>query len=443
MNIKIPEYALRALRVLESAGFSAYFVGGCVRDSLLGTPPADWDIATDALPEQVKAAFRGYTVVDTGLKHGTVTVVSDYHNLEITTYRIDGDYSDARRPDSVIFTTDLHEDLKRRDFTVNAMAYHPEQGLVDDWGGKRDLKDKVLRCVGDPEQRFKEDALRILRALRFGAVLGFTIEPKTEAALRQKRALLMNISGERIREELVKLLCGKNVQQILLTYRSILGEVLPEIRPAFDFDQKNPHHYLTVWEHTVQAIANSIPSIRVRFTLLFHDLGKPASFSLDEKGIGHFYGHPELSEQAAREIMHRLHFDNATIDRVTALVRYHDCEIAPQSKSVKRWLNRLGEEGFRELLAVKAADRSATTHKYENLSVIQLTENILDEVIAQKQCFTREQLNINGSDLMDLGIPQGKEIGRILDELLSLVIDEKLPNQPALLKKRAAALWRG
>ena len=247
MNIKIPEYALRAVRVLESAGFSAYFVGGCVRDSLLGNPPADWDIATNALPEQVKAAFRGYTVVDTGLKHGTVTVVSDYHNLEITTYRIDGDYSDSRRPDSVIFTADLHEDLKRRDFTVNAMAYHPEQGLVDDWGGKRDLKEKVLRCVGDPEQRFKEDALRILRGLRFAAVLGFSIEPKTETALRQKRGLLSNISGERIREELVKLLFGENVQQVLLTYRSILGEVLPEIRPAFDFDQKNPHHYLTVW----------------------------------------------------------------------------------------------------------------------------------------------------------------------------------------------------
>ena len=432
MNIKIPEYALRAVRVLESAGFSAYFVGGCVRDSLLGNPPADWDIATNALPEQVKAAFRGYTVVDTGLKHGTVTVVSDYHNLEITTYRID----------SVIFTADLHEDLKRRDFTVNAMAYHPEQGLVDDWGGKRDLKEKVLRCVGDPEQRFKEDALRILRGLRFAAVLGFSIEPKTETALRQKRGLLSNISGERIREELVKLLFGENVQQVLLTYRSILGEVLPEIRPAFDFDQKNPHHYLTVWEHTVQAIANSIPSVRVRLALLFHDLGKPASFSLDEKGIGHFYGHPELSEQAAREIMHRLHFDNATISRVTALVRYHDCDIVPQSKSVKRWLNRLGEEGFRELLAVKAADRSATTHKYENLSVLQLIENILNEVLAQNQCFTREQLKINGSDLMDLGIPQGKEIGRILDELLALVIDEKLPNQPALLKKRADALWR-
>ena len=296
--------------------------------------------------------------------------------------------------------------------------------------------------MGDPEQRFKEDALRILRALRFAAVLGFSIDPKTETVLRQKRGLLSNISGERIREELVKLLCGKNVQPVLLTYRSILGEVLPEIRPAFDFDQKNPHHYLTVWEHTVQAIANSIPSIRVRLALLFHDLGKPASFSLDEKGIGHFYGHPELSEQAAREIMHRLRFDNATVSRVAALVRYHDCDIAPQSKSVKRWLNRLGEEGFRELLAVKAADRSATTHKYENLSVLQLIENILDEVLAQNQCFTREQLKINGSDLMDLGIPQGKEIGRILDELLALVIDEKLPNQPALLKKRADALWR-
>ena len=440
IQIQIPEKAKYIIETIQNAGFEAYVVGGCVRDSILGRCPEDWDITTSARPEQVKALFR--RTIDTGIQHGTVTVMLDKEGFEVTTYRVDGKYEDSRHPKEVTFTPNLEEDLKRRDFTVNAMAYHPEQGLVDDWGGKRDLKEKVLRCVGDPEQRFKEDALRILRGLRFAAVLGFSIEPKTETALRQKRGLLSNISGERIREELVKLLFGENVQQVLLTYRSILGEVLPEIRPAFDFDQKNPHHYLTVWEHTVQAIANSIPSVRVRLALLFHDLGKPASFSLDEKGIGHFYGHPELSEQAAREIMHRLHFDNATISRVTALVRYHDCDIVPQSKSVKRWLNRLGEEGFRELLAVKAADRSATTHKYENLSVLQLIENILNEVLAQNQCFTREQLKINGSDLMDLGIPQGKEIGRILDELLALVIDEKLPNQPALLKKRADALWR-
>ncbi len=442
MQLNIPEYALRAIRVLENAGFSAYFVGGCVRDSLLGKTPTDWDITTDALPEQVKAAFCGYTVADTGLKHGTVTVVSDYHHLEITTYRIDGGYSDSRRPDSVSFTTDLHEDLKRRDFTVNAMAYHPERGLTDDWGGRQDLKEKTLRCVGLPEQRFQEDALRILRGLRFASVLGFSIEPKTEEALLQSGNLLSHVSGERIREELLKLLCGENVKQVLLTYRSVLGAIFPELTPSFDFDQRNPHHYLTVWEHTVEAIAGSIPSVPVRLALLFHDLGKPAAFSLDEKGIGHFYGHPEISEQLARDILHRLRFDNATVNRVTALVRYHDSDIAPQSKSIKRWLNRLGEEGFRELLAVKVADRSATTHKYENLSILQLIENILNEVIAQNQCFTGEQLKINGNDLIDLGIPQGKEIGRILDELLSLVIDEKLPNQPTLLKNRAIALWK-
>ena len=442
MNITLPRYAARIVELLEAGGFEAWFVGGCVRDSLLGNAPKDWDVATNALPEQVKQVFRGYTTVDTGLKHGTVTVVAEAHNIEVTTYRIDGDYGDCRHPEQVVFTDNISRDLMRRDFTINAMAYHPQRGLLDEAGGRADLASGLIRCVGEPEIRFQEDALRILRALRFSSVLGFAIEPRTALALKQNCILLQKIAAERIREELTKLLCGKEVQQVLAEYREVLAEVLPEVRPMFDFDQKNPHHYLDVWSHTLEALAGSEPVLPVRLTLLFHDMGKPASFTTDEKGIGHFYGHPEISEFTAAEIMKRLRFDNETILRVRQLVRWHDADVLPEGKSVKRWLNRLGEEGLRQLLLVKAADRSATNHKFENLSVLSLVEKKIDTVIQEGQCFTREKLQINGNDLLALGVPEGKQIGEILDELLNLVIEERLPNQRTVLLNRAKQLMK-
>jgi len=440
MQINLPCYAAKIIERLESSGFEAWVVGGCVRDSLLGQTPDDWDIATNALPEQVVALFQGYTVVETGLKHGTVTVVSEGHNMEVTTYRIDGVYEDCRHPEQVVFTDDIHRDLKRRDFTVNAMAYHPIRGIIDDFGGQKDLKNRKICAVGDPALRVREDALRIMRGLRFAAVLGFSLDSATADALKENRALLQNIAAERIRVELSKLLCGQNVKPILLEYRDVLAEIIPELSPMFGFEQKNPHHYLDVWSHTVEALAASKPDLTVRLGLLFHDIGKPSCFSVDEKGVGHFYGHPDKSEEIAVAVLNRLRFDHATIQQVRQLVRWHDCDILPEGKSVKRWLNRLGEDGMRQLLAVKAADRGATNHRFENWSVLALVEQKMETVLRENQCFTREKLAISGKDLLALGVPEGPEVGALLDELLNLVIEEKMPNQPTVLRNRAKAM---
>ncbi len=331
------------------------------------------------------------------------------------------------------FTADIHSDLKRRDFTVNAMAYHPTRGLIDDCGGREDIKRRQIRCVGEPTARFREDALRIMRGLRFSAVLGFGIEPRTASALRENKTLLQSIAAERIREELVKLLCGQDAKRVLLEERAVLAEVIPELRPMFDFDQKNPHHHLDVWVHTVEAIAMSAPLPTVRLALLFHDIGKPASFQLDENGVGHFYGHPAVSEQMTAAILRRLRFDRDTIEQVCCLVRWHNSEILPEGKSVKRWLNRLGEDGLRMLLPVKRADRSATNYKEEDLSALALVEQKLETILREAQCFTREQLAVGGKDLLALGVPEGRQIGALLELLLNLVMDEKLPNQRAEL----------
>lgn len=440
MKLELPCAEARILKILEKKGFEAYFVGGCVRDCLMGQAPQDWDLATSALPEQVKAAFAGYPVLETGLRHGTVTVLTEGRPVEVTTYRIDGDYSDNRRPDRVVFTDDIHQDLKRRDFTINAMAWHPERGLIDDFGGRADLEAGVVRCVGEADARFSEDALRILRGLRFASVLGFAVDPHTALEMERKSGLLNGLASERVQAELVKLLCGRDAGRVLTEYRELIAVLIPELSPMFHFDQKNPHHYLDVWAHTVEAIRSSTPEPAVRLALLFHDIGKPATFSLDGKGIGHFYGHPRVSEETAAAVMERLRFDRAAMERVRALVRWHDSDILPEGKSVKRWLNRLGEDGLRQLLAVKAADRGATNHKYENLSVLKLVEAKMQAVLAEGQCFTREQLAIGGDDLLALGVPEGKQIGAILSELLELVIDEKLPNQRTVLLNRAKAL---
>lgn len=437
MKIKLPDYVAQTIERLEENGFEGWLVGGCVRDSLLGQTPEDWDVATSALPEQVIALFPNDRVIETGLKHGTVTVLAEGHPIEITTYRIDGVYEDCRHPEHVLFTDDLHRDLGRRDFTINALAYHPTRGLVDDFDGLEDLELGRIRAVGDPVRRFQEDALRMMRGLRFASTLGFEIDPETALALKGNRGLLGNIAPGRIRTELVKLLCGQNAKAVLLRYREVFAEAIPELRATFDFDQQNPHHYLDVWSHTAEAVGESESIPTVRLALLFHDIGKPERFSLDEKGVGHFYGHPELSESLATEIMRRLQFDNDTIERVSCLVRWHDSDILPEGKSVKRWLNRLGEAGLRELLAMKAADRGATNHRFENWSVLSLVEQKLETVLREGECFTREKLAISGKDLLEMGMPEGREIGEVLDALLNLVIEEQLPNQRTALLNRA------
>ncbi len=437
MKMTMPSAVCEILTRLEQSGFTAWLVGGCVRDSLLGQTPKDWDIATSALPEQVMALFADHRVAETGLPHGTVTVILDQMPVEVTTYRIDGGYQDGRHPDHVVFTDDIHRDLKRRDFTINAFAYHPARGVLDDFGGKVDLDRRVIRAVGDPTTRMQEDALRILRGLRFAATLDCTVDPDTAHAFATQKERLGNIAPERIREELTKLLCGKAVGRVLTDYADILAVVIPEITPMIGFDQQNPHHHLDVWLHTLAALQESPSDPILRLALLFHDIGKPSQFSVDEKGVGHFYGHPAISEQIAESVLTRLRFDRRTIDAVTSLVRWHDSDILPEAKSVKRWLNRLGETGLRQLLAVKWADRGATAYRYENRSVLTLVEQKMEEILRQGSCFTRAGLAIDGNDLLALGVAAGPALGELLDQLLSEVIDEKLPNRADLLLRRA------
>ncbi|MDR3729017.1 MAG: HD domain-containing protein, partial [Oscillospiraceae bacterium] len=324
--VPIPSYVARVLTELEARGFQAFCVGGCVRDCLLGRVPEDWDVTTSALPEQTMALF-GQQAVPTGLRHGTVTVVSGGKGVEVTTFRVDGAYGDNRHPDSVTFTRSLPEDLARRDFTVNAMAMDLRGRIQDPWGGQADLERRCLRCVGEPERRFREDALRVMRGLRFSAVLGFDLEEETAAALVRCRELLGHIAVERLREELVKLLCGPQAAQVLRRWPQVVEVILPEIGPLVGFDQHNRHHCYDVWEHTLHVLDAVEPVPVLRCAALFHDMGKPECFALDEAGGGHFMGHPVVSRRIAEAIMTRLRFDNATREQIALLVEWHDHRI--------------------------------------------------------------------------------------------------------------------
>ncbi|MBO5409406.1 MAG: HD domain-containing protein [Clostridia bacterium] len=431
--MKVPEEVLTILGQLNTAGHSAYVVGGCVRDSLLGLIPGDWDICTSASPEQMKECFSNYHVIETGLKHGTLTVRVNHQSYEITTFRTDGNYTDCRHPEKVTFVSDIKDDLARRDFTVNAMAYHPDKGLMDLFGGLNDLSDKKLRCVGDSKTRFTEDALRIMRGLRFAATYGFSIATETEKAMFQTKELLLKIAPERIIVELKKLLLGEYAENILLSYRKIFGEIVPELVPMFDFDQKNPHHLHDVWTHTVKSVVVSKKDIMIRLAVLFHDIGKPKTFLIDENGIGHFHAHALRSADITQTILKRLKLDNYTVDTVTELVKYHDAQIEATEKSVKRWLNKIGPEQLERLLFVKEADAKSTVYAEEKLKIIREIRSIFSKVMEENACFALKDLEISGSDLILLGIPEGKLIGDVLKKLLSLVIDGEIPNQKEIL----------
>lgn len=427
---KLPNSVTTALSHLEERGFDAYLVGGCVRDSLLGKQPDDWDITTNAWPEMVRSAFSNYPVIDTGIQHGTVTVLIGHLPVEITTYRIDGAYSDHRHPDLVQFTPSLRQDLARRDFTVNALAWSPSSGLIDYFGGKTDLEQGVLRCVGEPEKRFEEDALRILRAVRFASVLGFSIEAHTAAAIHAQKESLREISPERIQKELVKLLCGRDVENIILNYYDVLSTFIPPIQKMAGFEQHNPHHIYSVLEHTARAVSSCRPEPALRLAMLFHDMGKPERFSLDQRGIGHFYGHAGLSAQYAKQLLEKLRFDRATIELVTALVKWHDSVIPLEKKAVKRWLNRLGKEKLELLLQVMTADTLALAPEYHaRATEIEQTGFMIRKILDEQECFSLKDLAINGQDLIGIGIPEGKQVGDILQLLLTGVIEEKLPNE--------------
>ena len=424
---------------LTDAGYAAYVVGGCVRDALAGRTPHDYDVCTSARPEQVHEVFAGHTVRDTGLQHGTVTVILDHEPFEITTFRVDGAYSDSRHPDSVAFTDDVSLDLARRDFTVNAMAYHPKTGLVDPFGGQEDLQNGVLRCVGDSRERFTEDALRILRALRFAARFGYIIEPDTDTALRALAPALSKIAAERVKAELEGILLAPGAGDILRDYPGVLGVVLPEILPCVGFDQKNPHHRYDVWEHTWCAVDAAPSDPILRWTMLFHDLGKPQTFSLDEHGVGHFYGHARASAVLADGIMTRLRFSNAEREAVSELVRRHDGVIAPDKKAVRRILAKLGREQFDRLLAVHRADNMAQAAELIAPRLRELADirALADEIERGGECTDARRLAVNGRDLLALGYTPGPTLGAELNALLERVLDDPALNEKNTLLRLA------
>ena len=431
----MPEEVKTAISKLTQNGFEAYIVGGCVRDSLLGDKPKDYDITTSAEPEEVEKIFSNYRVIETGIKHGTVTVLINKMPLEITTFRIDSDYSDNRHPTNVTFTKSLEEDTARRDFTMNALAYNDERGICDFYGGSEDIKNKIIRCVGDSNQRFNEDALRIMRAIRFSSVLGFKIEDNTKRAILQNKELLKNISSERIANELVKLLCGENVRKVLLEYIDVLGVVIPELLPMKGFDQRNIHHIYDILEHTAVAVENIEPTPILRLTALFHDIGKPKCFFM-KNGEGHFYGHSEVGAKMTENILSRLKFDNNTKNTVTKLVKIHDVQIEETEAAVKRCMNKHTSEIFFMLLKMKRADTLAQSPICrDRLEYLDRLEKTAREIIAQNACFSLKDLTINGSDLIEMGFKPGREIGVILKNLLDEVIGGKLPNKKEELIK--------
>lgn len=432
-TICLPAPVALAVERLGARGFEAYAVGGCVRDSLIGRTPQDWDVTTSATPEETKEVFLDCRLIETGIKHGTVTVLLCGEPLEITTYRLDGDYFDHRHPSSVAFSRNLGDDLARRDFTVNAMAYHPARGLVDLYGGRRDLEKRVIRAVGEPERRFEEDGLRILRALRFASVLGFSIDDATAAAIHKKKELLRCISPERIREEFCKLLVGVAVRDILLDYADVIEVFLPEIGPAVGFDQKSPYHCYDVYRHMVEATAASMPDPITRLVLYFHDIGKPSTFYEDERG-GHFHDHAPRGAEIVREILLRLRFPTDTVERATRLVYRHDVPIPATEKSVKRLMREFSDEDIDRLMEIKRCDRLAHAEGHrdpvESLSAIPA---LVKKIRADAACFNLSGLAVKGDDLIALGIPKGPEVGKLLNELLEAVIDGVLPNDRAAL----------
>ena len=426
----------KVLACLENAGFEAYAVGGCVRDLMRGKTPDDWDMTTSARPEEVMALFAPHAI-PTGLQHGTVTVRQDGESFEITTFRADGAYTDNRHPDEVRFSTDLREDLCRRDFTVNAMAMDRRGKLIDPFGGQEDLRRGVIRCVGEPDQRFGEDALRIMRGLRFAAVMGFAIDEDTARSIRENRERLRNIAIERILVEMDKLLCGEAVGQILLDFPEVFGVFLPEILPCVGFDQQSRYHCYTVWEHIVHSV-EAVPRDSVlRWAMLLHDIGKPACFTVDEQGAGHFYGHDGIGADMAADICRRMRMDKQRSERIALLVRRHGPDLPENKRGMLRLLNAIGEDALRQLIAVKRADNMAQSAAFRSRQEeIDRQEQLLQRILDERPCFTLQQLAVDGRDMMTLGL-QGKAIGEMLHTLLQKVLDGQLPNEREVLLRWA------
>lgn len=433
-KINIPNGAKLIISTLKRLGFDAFVVGGCVRDSLLGLKPKDWDICTSALPEQVEDIFKDNRIIETGLKHGTVTIVMDDGQYETTTFRTDGVYSDSRHPDSVTFVSNIENDLARRDFTINALAYDGDR-LIDLYDGTHHLEQGIISCVGNADDRFNEDALRIMRALRFASVYGFKIADETAKAIHKNAKLLHNIAVERINAELCKLLCGKGILQILLDYNDVIATIIPEFKPCIGFDQNNRYHQYTVYDHIAHAVDNyKGTDLTVKLALFFHDIGKPSCYTEDENG-GHFHGHGIPSRDITEQVLQRLRFDNQTQKYVTELVLYHDSVIEPTPKTVKRWLNKIGEEQLVRLLDIRMADILAHAEGTQESRIARCVavKELMNSIIAEEQCFAIKDLSVCGTDILNLGVPQGKLVGEVLNHLLDKVISGELDNNKNIL----------
>ncbi len=431
IRIAVPEKGQYIIKTLQKAGFEAYAVGGCVRDSILGREPQDWDITTSARPQQVKALFP--RTIDTGLQHGTVTVMLRGEGFEVTTYRIDGSYEDSRHPSQVSFTADLREDLRRRDLTINAMAYNDTAGLVDLFGGLADLKARMVRCVGDPGERFREDALRILRAIRFSAQLGYTIEKDTAAAIAKLAPTLSRISAERIQTELTKLMLSPNPDYLRTAYDTGVTKVFfPEFDRAMETPQNHPHHCHGVGEHILHALGCVEADKVLRLAVLLHDIGKPAVLTTDSEGRSHFHGHAAVSGKMAENILRRLRYDNETILKVCRLVQYHDFGngMDMDIRMARRAIHRIGEDAFPALFAVKKADILAQSDylRQEKLANLENWQNLYEEILAEHQCVSLKTLAVSGKDLIDAGWRPGRELGETLNRLLELVLEDPAGN---------------
>lgn len=437
----IPSAVSDVITRLNSAGKQAFLVGGCVRDHLLNLIPNDYDVASSALPCEVMQIFSDFTVVPTGLKHGTVTVVTDIGPIEITTFRRDGAYTDSRHPNNVEFADDFKDDAPRRDFTMNAMGYHPLLGVIDYFGGIDDINSRTIRAVGDADTRFNEDALRILRAVRFSSQLGFEIEEKTKASVFKNKNLLSNVSPERLYVELIKLLCGDNVLEVLCQYHSVLEVFIPEIAPMVGLDQHNFHHIYDVWTHTAHAVASAPKTPVLRLAAFFHDIGKPHTFSLSNDGTGHFYGHSAVGCELASNILKRLRCDNQTHDKVLTLIKYHDLQIPEDKNVIRKHLSKLSPEVFFDLLDIFRADNLAISPEFRDRQMhYNCLENIAREILQEKPCLKVKDLEIRGNDLMSLGLSPSREMGRILNELLDDVLCDKIKNEKHELINRAEEL---
>lgn len=441
-RIKIPDGATEILSKLSAHRFDAFLVGGCVRDWVRGVNPHDWDICTSAVPE-ITEYLLDCKVIRTGIQHGTVTAVMGDGNYEVTTFRVDGDYSDGRRPDWVEFSTDVRVDLSRRDFTMNAIAFNPAVGFIDPYGGMDDISKGIIRCVGNSDARFREDALRILRAVRFSAVFGFAVEKNTAEAMRRNAKLLKYVSSERICSELRKIVCGEYAMQSLLEFPEVIFEFIPELRACFKFNQNSIYHQYDVYEHTLHAMDNYKGNdVRVKLALLFHDIGKPLCYTVDENG-GHFKGHGYVSHDITEVVMKRLRFDNATSDVVLKLVKYHDAQIDPDEKCIRRWLNRLGEDTFRSLLDVRMADTLAHSPDtmMSRLQKVSDSIEVFKAVLQSNDCYSLKSLMINGRDLISIGYESGIQLGSVLEELLNKVIAGEIENDHDMLMDEARKLF--